>query len=77
MATLNFSVPEDVRQEFNTVFANENKSAILTQLMRQAIEEKKQRQQRILAIDKILQLRETQSPVATGAINQARSNLRK
>ena len=77
MATLNFSVPEDVRKEFNSVFANENKSAILTQLMRQAIEEKKQRQQRILAIDKILQLRETQSPVATEAINQARSNLRK
>ena len=40
MAPLNFSVSEDVRQEFNTLFANENKSAILTQLMRQAIEEK-------------------------------------
>ena len=77
MATVNFSVPEDVRQEFNTMFANENKSAILTQLMRQAIEEKKQRQRRVLAIDKILQLRETQAPVATDEINQARSDLRK
>lgn len=33
-----FSVPEDVRREFNALFENENKSAILTQLMRQAIE---------------------------------------
>ncbi len=77
MATLNFSVPEDVRQEFNTVFANENKSALLTQLMRQAIEEKKQRQRRVLAIDKILQLRETQPPISADEINQARSDLRK
>jgi hypothetical protein len=40
MSTVNFSVPEDVRQEFNQLFANENKSAILTRLMQQAIAEK-------------------------------------
>ena len=76
MATLNFSVPEDVRQEFNALFANENKSAILTNLMRQAIEERKKLQRRKLAIDKILQLRQTQPPLSDDEVNQAREELR-
>jgi len=46
MATVNFSVPDDIRQEFNQLFEKENKSAILTRLMQQAIEEKKQQQRR-------------------------------
>ncbi|MEQ1486299.1 hypothetical protein [Methyloglobulus sp.] len=76
MATVNFSVPEDVRQEFNQLFGNENKSAILTRLMQQAIAEKKQQQRRQLAIDKILQLRESQDPVSAADINKARDELR-
>jgi hypothetical protein len=76
MSTVNFSVPEEVRQEFNQLFANENKSAILTKLMQQAIAEKKQQQRRQLAIDKILQLRESQGPVSTADINKARDELR-
>jgi hypothetical protein len=59
MSTVNFSVPEEVRQEFNQLFANENKSAILTKLMQQAIAEKKQQQRRQLAIDKIRSLQRT------------------
>lgn len=77
MATVNFSVPEDVRQEFNHLFENENKSAILTRLMQQAIEEKKQQQRRQLAIDKILQLRATQAPASAADIQQAREELRR
>lgn len=37
MATVNFSVPEDVRQAFNAAFEGQNKSAVLTQLMRDAV----------------------------------------
>lgn len=77
MATVNFSVPDDIRQEFNRLFEKENKSAILTRLMRQAIEEKKQQQRRQLAIDKILQLRSTQAPVSAADIEQAMEELRK
>jgi len=77
MATLNFSVPEDVRREFNALFKNENKSAILTKLMKQAIEEKKQQQRRAMAIDNILQLRKTQAPVSTDELTQAREELRR
>jgi hypothetical protein len=76
MSTVNFSVPEEVRQEFNQLFANENKSAILTRLMQQAIAEKKQQQRRQLAIDKILQLSESQDPVSIADINKARDELR-
>lgn len=38
MGTVNFSVPCDVKKAFNEAFEGENKSAILTQLMRQAVE---------------------------------------
>lgn len=38
MATMNFSVPEDVKAAFNEAFAEHNKSAVVAQLMRDAIE---------------------------------------
>lgn len=77
MATLNFSVPDDVRREFNALFENENTSAILTGLMQQAIEEKKQQQRRAITIDKILHLRKTQNPVSADELAQAREALRR
>jgi len=51
VATVNFSVPADVKQAFNETFADENKSAVLTRLMRQAIEERQRAQRRAAAID--------------------------
>lgn len=76
MATVNFSVPEQVKQEFNQLFATENKSAILTQLMQQAIENRKQQQRRSIAVEKILQLRNTQPPVSLDTIEQTKHSLR-
>jgi hypothetical protein len=40
MATMNFSVPDDVKNKFNELFRGENKSAVVTGLMRRAIEER-------------------------------------
>ena len=40
MATMNFSIPDDVKEAFNKAFEGENKSAVITRLMRRAIEEK-------------------------------------
>ncbi|MEZ5537404.1 MAG: hypothetical protein R3F02_17510 [Thiolinea sp.] len=57
MATVNFSVPDEVKQEFNRIFANENKSAMLTRLMQRAIEEHKSQQRRAAAMDSLLKLR--------------------
>ena len=41
MGTMNFSIPDDVKDAFNEVFKDENKSAIVTQLMQRAIEHRK------------------------------------
>ena len=64
MATVNFSVPEDVKNQFDKVFAGKNKSAVLTKLMQQAIEEQKRMGRRRRAINRLLALRE-QAPRVT------------
>jgi hypothetical protein len=38
MGTMNFSIPDDVKDAFNATFAAENKSAIVADLMRKAVE---------------------------------------
>lgn len=38
MATISFSIPKEVKNRFNQVFQHENKSQIITELMKQAIE---------------------------------------
>jgi len=62
MATVNFSVPEDVKQAFDEAFAGQNKSAILSQLMRDAVAELHRRQARDEAVQQILD-RHTDAPV--------------
>jgi metal-responsive CopG/Arc/MetJ family transcriptional regulator len=46
MATVNFSVPDDVKAEFDKVFGGQNKSAVIADLMRNAVAEVKRRQRR-------------------------------
>lgn len=72
MATVNFSVPEDVKKAFNKTFEGENKSAILTGLMRQAVEERKRRKRRAVAIEALLELRRRARPATDAAIRRAR-----
>ncbi len=38
MGSVNFSVPDDVKDEFNATFRRQNKSAIIADLMHEAIE---------------------------------------
>ena len=52
MATMNFSVPDDVRAAFNKAFAGTNKSALLTELMRQAVEDRQRQKRRARAISR-------------------------
>jgi metal-responsive CopG/Arc/MetJ family transcriptional regulator len=37
MATVNFSVPDDVKEAFDKTFGGQNKSAIIADLMRRAV----------------------------------------
>ena len=59
MSTMNFSVPEDVKQAFNATFKGQNKSAVLTQMLRDAIEQAQVQRQREAAVRRILGRRST------------------
>lgn len=76
MATVNFSVPDDVKDAFNTTFKDQNKSAIIADLMREAVERAQQRQAQSEAIAQILALRTQTPPVPAGTIRAAREELR-
>lgn len=60
MATVNYSVPDEIKKRFNQVFADENKSHVIAELMKKAIEEREKQQQRAQAIDALLKLRSKQ-----------------
>ena len=64
MATMNFSVPEDVKDEFNRLFKGKNKSAILTELIRQAIRDERLLKQRREAFREI-ESRRSERPTLT------------
>jgi metal-responsive CopG/Arc/MetJ family transcriptional regulator len=62
MATVNFSVPDDIKAEFDKVFGSQNKSAVIADLMRRAIAEVRQRKRRE-DIFRILTQRRRQRPL--------------
>jgi metal-responsive CopG/Arc/MetJ family transcriptional regulator len=72
MATVNYSVPDDVRDAFNEAFAEENKSAVIAELMRQAVEERRRRQRRARAVDRLLALRKKAPAVSDAAVRRSR-----
>lgn len=76
MSTMNFSVPDRVKEEFNKYYADENKSAVLTKMLEEAIEEKKKQEQRAKAMDAILELRKSTRYVSTEEILQIKQELR-
>ncbi|MBA4155857.1 MAG: hypothetical protein H0X65_00065 [Gemmatimonadetes bacterium] len=76
MATMNFSVPDDVKQAFNRAFAGRNKSAIVAELMMRAVEEKEEAARRTEAIDRLLELRAETRPVPAEEIRAVRDELR-
>lgn len=72
MGTVNFSVPDAVKRAFDRAFAGENKSSVVTRLMRQAIEERKRQQRRAAAVDALLKLRRRLRPVTDRQVRKAR-----
>ena len=65
MATVNFSVPEDVKAAFNETFKGRNKSAIIAELMREAVERVQRKRKSQEAAECILR-RRRRAPVASG-----------
>ena len=72
MATINFSIPDAVKREFQKTFAGENKSAIVAELMRRAIEEHRRARRRAAAADALLDLRRRVAPASSAEIRRAR-----
>jgi metal-responsive CopG/Arc/MetJ family transcriptional regulator len=64
MSTVNFSVPEDVKESFNRTFEGHNKSAIIADLMRKAVAEA-EAQARRKEIFRILTERRSERPSVT------------
>ena len=54
MATVNFSVPDEVKDAFNATFSDVNKSAVIADLMREAVERARRKQASDRAVDAIL-----------------------
>ena len=65
MATVNFSVPEDVKASFNRAFKGRNKSAVIAELMREAVDRVRRRQESRAAVERIL-TRRRGAPFADG-----------
>jgi len=72
MATVNFSVPSDVKDAFDKAFRRQNKSAVLTDLMRQAIEEHRRLQRRAKVVEQLLALRKRTRRVTDTVVRAAR-----
>ena len=64
MSTVNFSVPDDVKQAFNATFAQQNKSAVIAELMREAVARAQRQEQHRQAVERILAHRKTAPKVS-------------
>ena len=61
MAIVNFSIPEDLKEAFNKTFQRRNKSAIIAELMRDAIEAENAHKRSVKTLDE-LRMRRATSP---------------
>lgn len=66
MATVNFSVPDEVKEAFNATFEGQNKSAVISELMREAVERVERERRSGEAIERIRARRE-RAPVRSGS----------
>ena len=72
MATVNYSVPDEIKEQFNKTFSQENKSRVIARLMEQAIEERRFARDRARAIDAVLARRGRRKSASDSRIRRAR-----
>ena len=72
MATVNFSVPEQVKKLFNAAFSGKNKSQVIADLMVKAVEERRRQKRRVKAIDALLAIRRRARVVSDAQVRAAR-----
>ena len=74
MATVNFSVPDDLKAAFNKTFEGYNKSAVVAALMREAIDREQAEREGKAAVGRILGRRSRAPVVSQARIRAARQN---
>lgn len=74
MSTVNFSVPEQVKQVFNDVFMGQNKSAIIARLMQEAVEREQRKKQGQEAYRSILERRKKAHVITEEQLRTAREH---
>ena len=72
MSTVNFSVPEEVKQAFNETFQGQNKSAVIADLMLEAVERAHSKQRSQEAYRRILARKKRAPTVTPQAFRAAR-----
>ena len=72
MSTINFSVPEAVKQAFNETFEGRNKSAVIADLMLEAVERVRVKQRSEKAYQSILARRKRAAGVTPDEFRAAR-----
>lgn len=72
MATVNFSVPDDVKEAFDRTFGDTNKSAVIARLMRQAVAEAEREGRRAELFRRLTQRRSTRPLVSDDEIRKTR-----
>lgn len=74
MSTVNFSVPEDVKAAFNATFEGQNKSAVIAQLMLEAVERERQKADSQAAYLRILERRKHAPSITEAQFRAARED---
>jgi hypothetical protein len=69
MAFVNYSVPDDVKELFNLTFKGRNKSALIAELMQQAINHELRQRVHVTATEAILRRGESTSLLIVSAAN--------
>jgi hypothetical protein len=72
MATVNFSVPDDVKAEFDKAFGDQNKSAVIAELMRGAVREQRLQKRRERLFRELSNARPRRTTTKDADINAAR-----
>ena len=72
MATVNFSVPDDVKEAFNAAYQGQNKSAVIAELMREAIDRAQRKQRSHDAIARIMERRKHATVISEEELQAAR-----
>jgi len=77
MGTMNFSIPDDLKDAFNEMFKDENKSAVISKLIRDEVERRRLMAQRREAVEAINEIRKSAPSITQAEIRAIREELRK